>query len=196
MTDYRSSDPDEIRAEIEITRTSLGDDVDALTDKVTPSKIVQREKNKVKSALGSVTERVMGTASDAQQGAASAADGLADIPHRAVAKAEGNPLAVGLIAFGAGLLAASLFPPTEKEKRLAGSVKDAAQPLVDELGNAAKDVADNLREPTQEAAQAVKEQATEAVESVKSEATGAADDLADEAAQAKHAVQDGSAPPQ
>lgn len=39
MTD----DPDAIRAEIENTRRSLSGDVDALADKVTPSKIADRQ---------------------------------------------------------------------------------------------------------------------------------------------------------
>ena len=42
--------PDQIRAEIEKTRRELGGDVDALADKVSPSKIVDRQTDKVKHA--------------------------------------------------------------------------------------------------------------------------------------------------
>ena len=42
-----SDDPDVIRADIEATRSQLSGDVDALADKVTPSKIVHRETRKV-----------------------------------------------------------------------------------------------------------------------------------------------------
>ena len=37
-----SSDPEQIRREIERTQAALSQDVDALTDKVTPGKIVER----------------------------------------------------------------------------------------------------------------------------------------------------------
>ena len=58
------SNPDEIRADIERTRAELGQDVDALADKVTPSKIAERQTRKVRRALTSVKDRVMGVASD------------------------------------------------------------------------------------------------------------------------------------
>jgi len=43
-----SDDPEVIRANIEATRQNLSSDVDALADKVTPSKIVDRQADKVK----------------------------------------------------------------------------------------------------------------------------------------------------
>ena len=57
-----SDSPDEIRANIERTRSELGSDVDALADKVNPSKIVDRQVDRVRGAFGSVRERVMGAA--------------------------------------------------------------------------------------------------------------------------------------
>ena len=41
-----SNSADEIRSDIERTRQDLGMDVDALADKVTPSKIVDRQMGK------------------------------------------------------------------------------------------------------------------------------------------------------
>ena len=64
--------------------------------------------------------------------------GIGDVKDKVVAKAEGNPIAVGLIAFGAGLLAASLIPASEREKDMAEGVKEQAQPLVDNLTDAAQ----------------------------------------------------------
>ncbi len=46
-----SDSPDQIRADIERTRGELGSDVDALADKVSPSKIVERQVDKVRGAL-------------------------------------------------------------------------------------------------------------------------------------------------
>jgi len=171
-----SNNPDQIRADIEATRTNLGQDVDALADKVTPSKIVDRQVGKVKGAIGS-----MGATSDA-------GDSVSDVSQRAVDKAKGNPLAVGLIAFGVGWLAASLIPASEKEKEIAGTLKDAAQPLVEKVTDAAKEVGENLKEPAQQAFASVKDAATDAVDTVKSEAGSAKDDVTGEAREAKHVV--------
>ncbi|SEM86368.1 DUF3618 domain-containing protein [Cryobacterium sp. TMT1-3] len=189
MTDTDRT-PDQIRMDIERTRRELGGDVDALADKVTPSKIMQRQTDKVKSALGSVSERVMGAASETGDAVSSATDTIGDLPHQAANRAKGNPMAVGLIAFGIGWLAASLVPASDKEKELAGSLKEAAQPLLSEATDAAKQLADNLREPAQEAVAAVKDSATDAVEEVKSAAQGAAGDVKDEAQSAKDTVTD------
>ncbi|MCR2824463.1 DUF3618 domain-containing protein [Microbacterium sp. zg.Y909] len=184
-----SDSPDQIRADIERTREELGGDVDALADKVTPSKIVDRQKDKVRSAVGSVRERIMGAADDtgsAMSGAGSSAMGhVGDAKDRVVAKAEGNPLAVGLIAFGAGLLAASLIPASEREKQVASDVKDKAQPLMDEASSVAKEVGANLKEPAQEAATAVKDAASESASTVKAETQSAAADVKDQAQQGR-----------
>ena len=158
--------PEQIRANIERTRSELGSDVDALADKVTPSKIGQRQTSKMKRAVGSVTDRVMGTAEDVMDDAKGMAHDAKDMAQGAKAKAEGNPLAVGLIAFGAGLLAASLIPASEKEKELAHTAKEEAQPFIDEVTEAAKGVASHLQEPAQESMQAVKDRAKEAGQNV------------------------------
>ncbi|KTR85742.1 DUF3618 domain-containing protein [Leucobacter chromiiresistens] len=184
--------PDAIRAEIERTRRSLGADTDALVDKVTPGKIVDRQKDKVRSKFGSFKERVMGAADDASGSASDvagrASDAAHDAAHTVKAKAEGNPLAVGLIAFGVGLVAASLIPSSEKEKELSQTLREEAQPLVDEATAAAKSVASNLQDPAAEAAQAVKESATEAVDHVKSEATSASEDVQSQAGEARDRI--------
>jgi autotransporter adhesin len=194
-----SDSPEAIRADIESTRRELGLDVDALADKVTPSKIVHRQTDKVRGVFGSVRERIMGAADDAgssvhgagsslKDAGSSVAGSVTDAGHRAVAKAEGNPLAVGLIAFGAGLLAASLIPATAKEKDVAATVKDQAQPLVDEAKSVAQEVGQNIKEPAQEALSSVKETATDAVSNVKDAASGAAQTVGDRAGEARQNV--------
>lgn len=180
-----SDDPDVIRADIENTRRELSGDVDALADKVTPGKIVKRQTRKVSGAWHSVTSRVMGsdehsTHRSVGEVAGDAGDAVADAGRQAVRTAEGNPLAVGLIAFGVGWLASSLIPASEPEKRLASKAKDAAQPMLHEAAEAGKQVVDDLREPAQEAVQAVKETAQESAATVKEEASDRAADVADE----------------
>ena len=182
-----TNDPDQIRSDIEATRRNLGSDVDALADKVDPSKIAQRQADKAKDAVRSVRDRVMGVASDVHDDASSVGDNVAGAAQSAVEKAKGNPLAVGLIAFGVGWLASSLIPASTVEKKVAANVKDAAEPLVDEVKGAAKEVGENLKQPLTDAADAVKGTATDAADTVKSETTSSAGEVRDTA---KHAGQD------
>lgn len=189
-----TNDPDQIRSDIETTRTELGGDVDALADKVNPSKMAHRQTDKVKGAMRSARESIMGTASDAGDSAGSMArnvgDAVSGTADRAVQKAQGNPLAVGLIAFGAGWLAASLLPATDMEKQWGAAVKEKAQPLVDEATQMAKDMGEHMKQPGQEAMAAVTDRASEGVDSVKSEASGAADDVKDQAQRSAQTVTD------
>jgi hypothetical protein len=57
----RSDDPDQIRRDIERTQAHLTSDVDALTEKVTPSRIVARRVDRAKAAGRRLTDRVMGS---------------------------------------------------------------------------------------------------------------------------------------
>ncbi|WP_158867223.1 DUF3618 domain-containing protein [Leifsonia sp. AG29] len=187
-----SDDPDIIRAEIEETRRELSGDVDAVADKVTPSKIVDRQKRKVSGAFHSLTERVMGSDSSHRSlgdVAGDTGDAVANAGRTVVDKAEGNPLAVGLIAFGVGWLAASLVPASRKEKELASSAKEAAQPLIQEVADAGKQVAQNLKEPAQDAVQAVRDTAQDGAATVRAEASDRAGDVADEAKQSGERLQ-------
>lgn len=155
-----TNDPDQIRADIEETRRELGGDVDALADKVRPSSIAHRQGAKLKGAMGRARDTVMGTASDA-------ASTVGDMPHKAAQTARGNPIAVGLIAFGVGMLAASLMPASSKERELADSAKDLAAPAVENLKESAQTVAEDLKEPVKQAADSVKGAAQDAASHVK-----------------------------
>ncbi|PFG30246.1 DUF3618 domain-containing protein [Paramicrobacterium agarici] len=191
-----TDDPNAIRSNIEATRGELGRDVDALADKVSPSKAVHRQTDKMKGAVRRMSDKVMGTASDVgdsvSETASDITDDVSELPHRAAKKAEGNPLAVGLIAFGVGWLASSLIPASSQEKEMGSAIKESAQPLVKEAKDAAKNVAEDLKEPASEAVDNVKQSAEEAAQEVKSEASSAASDVKDDATEAKHAVQDPS----
>lgn len=184
------SDPDLIRDDIERTRRELGQDVDALADKVNPAKAAQRQTDKVRRAFSRLGERIMGSASDmadsTQNAVGHAGEAVADAPRKVARATEGNPVAAGLIAFGVGLLAASLIPASRKEQEAAEKVKEAAAPLVDKAKDVAMESADHLREPAREAVDAVKGRATEAVDTVKAEGADAASTVQ---ADAKHAAE-------
>jgi Protein of unknown function (DUF3618) len=199
-----SENPDVIRADIEATRARLGTNVDAVADKVTPSHIVQRQTDKVKEnvkdAVFGVKEKVMGVAEDTADNVhhatgsvgahvGDAGSAVAAAPAQLKTKTQGNPLAAGLIAFGAGLLVSSLIPASQKEREAADALKSAAEPLTTELTDAAKHVAEGLKEPAQEAMENVKATATDATDHLKAEGQTAVADVKDRTAEAKDNVQ-------
>jgi hypothetical protein len=199
-----SENPDAIRADIEATRARLGTNVDAVADKVTPSNIVHRQTDKVRDAVFGVNEKVMGTAEHtthttsgglhqatdtAGNALHDAGEAIADAPHQVKTKTQGNPLAAGLIAFGAGLLVSSLIPPSEKEREAADALKTAAEPVTTQLTEAAKDMAQGWKEPAQDAMENVKATATDAAQHVKDEGQTAASDVKATATDAKDHVQ-------
>jgi hypothetical protein len=98
-----------------------------------------------------------------------------------VEQTQGNPLAAGLIAFGGGLLLASLLPPTEAEQRVAGKVREQAQPLQDELVRAGQAVGEDLKSSAQDAAEQVKQRAAEATSTVGDDVRTSAGELTQEA---------------
>src|SRR6478752_7240891 len=62
-----STDPDQIRQDIERTRAELSSDVDALTDKVSPTQAAQRQAERLRGAAAGVKDRLMGGVSDARE---------------------------------------------------------------------------------------------------------------------------------
>lgn len=187
-----SNDPDEIRRQIEATRAELSNDVNALGDKVSPAEIAKRQRDKLMGTITSVKDSVMGSAgakASAGHNLSLAGNAASELPGTVATKTRGNPMAAGVIAFGVGLLASSLFPASAPEARAAAAVKDKAQPLVDEVTSTAKDIAGNLQEPAQDAVQSVKDTAHDAVSTVKDEGSSAAEDVKTQAAEAKDVVQ-------
>jgi gas vesicle protein len=195
-----TNDPDQIKADIEATRAELSRDVDALAETVRPANVVQRQKDKVTSKVFGAKDAVIGTAAEAKdslmgsasQAQSSSGDALhstgetiSSAPQMARQRAQGNPLAAGLIALGVGWLVGSLLPATRAERQAADTLKDKAAPLAQEVTDKAKEVAreaaQDLQEPAQQAVQEVKSAGSEAVETVKSEATSTASDVTDTA---------------
>jgi hypothetical protein len=115
-----------------------------------------------------------------QDKASAVGDVVSNAPAQVKERARGNPLAAGLIAFGAGLLISGLIPSSQREQQAVSTLQDKAEPLKEKATEAAKDVASNLREPAQEAAQSVKQTAAEGVESVKGEGVSAKQDMQDQ----------------
>ena len=207
-----SSDPAVIRAQIEDTRANLSYEVDALNEKVNPTRVVDRRVGKAKSTVTGLKDKVFGAAHDTTdhasgtasnvtsnvsgsvQGAASSAVGaVQSAPDTIQRQTQGNPLAAGLIAFGVGWLVSSLLPTSEKEKQLAAqaesAVKEHSQPLVDQAKNVAQEIGDNLKPAAQDAVESVKATAQDGVQTVKAEGQSAAQDVQGQAQQSRETVQ-------
>jgi uncharacterized protein YjbJ (UPF0337 family) len=230
-----STDPDQIRREIDQTQRELSADVDALTEKVSPPKIMERRVRRTREAMTNVRDKIMGNTSDAYQTAGSTASGMgqavsdrasaardtasgmassardtaSDVASSAVdtvrsapdtvrRRATGNPLAAGLVAFGAGMLLSSLLPASEPEQQVATQVKDFAteqgRPVVQQLGQAGQEAAQELKESAQERAESVKQTATDAASTVKDEAQSAASDVKGQAQESAGRVRDQAGP--
>ncbi|WP_052465823.1 DUF3618 domain-containing protein [Mobilicoccus massiliensis] len=143
-------------------------------------------------------DRVSDAASDAGDRLRGAADqarySMERAPERVRRQAQGNPLAAGLIALGAGWLLGSLLPATDRERELAVRAKETAQekgqPLVEEAKSVAQESAENLKAPLADAGESLKSSAQDSVEKVKGEAQDQAGDVKAQAQDSKNTVQD------
>lgn len=186
---------EELTSDIDATRQSLSRGIDELSDKVSPSRAIHRQKEAAVSRLGSIRDQVMGTASDAPGAvtdtATSAADSLQGAAHGAVRTAQGNPLAAGLAAFGIGLVLASLIPASRQEARIAHAAVETAK---EQGAPVLQEGAEKLKEAASQAAQDLQGSAQEAVSHVGDEAASAAgavkDDVQSASVSVKEAVAD------
>ncbi len=72
-----SSDPEVIRRQIEETRSNLSYDVDALNEKVNPTRVVDRRVGKAKSTVAGLKDRVFGSAQETRSSAGGRASNVA-----------------------------------------------------------------------------------------------------------------------
>jgi hypothetical protein len=204
-----SNDPDEIRADIERTRTVLSDDVDDLAESVKPKNVAGRQVSKVKEAASNIKDRVMGSEDDDYSGSAvgtvgdqassakdtvsekasDAREAVRQAPSRMRRKAQGNPLAAGMIAFGLGMLVSSLIPSSEKEREAVSQLQDNLEPVKEKASEVARDIGEGLKPAAQEAAESVKATAQEGAENVRQEGQSATADVKDQTQASKETVQ-------
>ena len=192
-----TNDPEQIRADIEATRSDLSRNVDALAQTVRPGNVAARQKDKVTAAVFGAKDKASSAvfgAKDAvvdtvDQVTSSAGGAISSAPQEARQGAQGNPLAAGLIALGVGWLVGSLLPATRVERQAADTLKEKAAPLVQEVSDMAKESAQNLQDPAKEAVAEVKAAGADAVETVKDESSSTASDVADTAKEGAQNVQ-------
>jgi hypothetical protein len=186
----------EVRRDIERTRGEMSETIDAIADRTSPSRVLGRQRQRfvdrfrmVRTQVMGTADQVRGTAQDAaqgtQQGVGQLADKARQLPDQAReqlrTQAQGNPLAAGIIAFGGGLLAASLIPSSRAERRVAGQVRQGAQPAIDELKDTGRELADEVKRTAEEAAGEVSRTASESAQRVADDARSAASEVREEA---------------
>ncbi|NJC69480.1 DUF3618 domain-containing protein [Planosporangium thailandense] len=205
-----AEEPDRIRDDIERTRATLARDVDRLADRTSPTRVAQRRWTAVKEKVRGVSDKVMGTSYDtthsvqdmagqagdkasylanrvsdkASDAAGEVADTVRRAPRAVASKTQGNPIAAGVIAFGVGLLAASLIPESDVERRAARQLRDNAGDLVDRvrepLMESAQQVKDEMSGTVREAVGQVKDTAMDAAQTTAQEAKSSAQDAAEQ----------------
>jgi gas vesicle protein len=169
---------EELSNQIQDTRERMASDLDTLQDRVSPSAIVERRKQAVRGGLSSVKDKVMGSGQSAGGTVSSAASSAQE-------RFEGAPLASGLVAFGTGVVLASLLPSSRVEAeaahRVVETAKEQGQPLLDDVRAAGAEVVEGVKQQSAEAAQQVKDSAQESVRTVKEEGQASAGSVKDEA---------------
>lgn len=194
-----STDPAQIRRDIENTRGELSSNVNALTSKVSPRRVAGQRADRARGALRNVKDKIMGTASQAGQTSRakasaasrqmSSAGSAARMPRE---RTEGNPLATGLIAFGVGVIVSSLLPPTRQEQQVAGQARGKAAQrsgqVKQQAREAATDVRNDLRQPAKQAAASVASTAAHGASALREQSRSAAHDVQGQAREAKENV--------
>jgi uncharacterized protein YjbJ (UPF0337 family) len=200
-----AQDTQELRQDIERIRDDLDETLDALGERVSPRRIAQRRKDAVRARVTRVRTAVMGSAQETgsaaagkarhakdtvQETAGQAADKVREAPEMIQQQTQGNPLAAGLVAFGSGMLLATLFPPTEAEQRAASAVQERVEPLKDQALEAGREMKDHLQQTAQQGAQQVKETAKGAAQEVKDQAQSSAEGVKDQAKSSTETVKE------
>lgn len=192
-------EPQQIRQTIQDTRADMGATIDEIQDRVSPQRVVAERKQRVRDRWESVRSRVMGSTPSPgnSTGSATIADvkeGVQQAPEQVRQQTEGNPLVAGALAFGAGVLAASLLPPSKAEQAAASALQERAEPLKQEAKEAASDISSTVTASAQQAKEDLAEQAKESADLVKDKAQSHSQDLAEQAkSQAQDVKQDAKA---
>jgi hypothetical protein len=168
---------DELRHNIDERRGDISRDLDAIGEKVSPRQAARRTTASARRRIHDVRDSVMGTASDSASSLSEVASGTRDqlqqMPDMARRQVEGNPIAVGVVAFGAGLVLAALIKPSAPERQLASAAQPGLERAAHELRRTGEELVGELEEPAREAVQSTSETAREAAQSV---ATGSSGD--------------------
>ena len=136
-------EPEAIRADIERTRSEMGDTVDAIGYK---ADVKSRAKDKITDTKDRITGKVSDTTPDKQQ------------VKRAASAAQENPLGLAIGGIAVGFLAGLLIPSSRVEDEKIGPMADQVKDQIKETG---QEALDRGKDVAQQAAQSAKETAQE-----------------------------------
>jgi uncharacterized protein YjbJ (UPF0337 family) len=176
-----------LKRDIETHRAAMTDTLEAIGDRVSPGRVIERRRNRMVLWARGAKDRLMGTAEDLTDRVSDKAHELGDAPHSATdslrSGTRGTPLVAGGIAFGIGVLLGSVLPASDTERRLGQQARQAIEPVQGELREMGHEMADHLREPVQDAVETVKESAQEKAQDLKASATQGAEEVQHRAGQ-------------
>jgi len=177
------TEPEDLRRDIDRRREDLGETIDAIGDRVSPGRIIERRRNRMSEGVRSLKERVMGPLSSGTSTVGDVAGSVRDhaSPEAVKQQAAGSPMVVGALAFGVGFLVAAVLPSTDTEQDAAQRAQGALEPAKEALTDAARSVAADVKDGAAEAAQDVKATATDAANTVKASAQDQAAAIKDDA---------------
>ena len=142
---------DQLKHDAETQRARMGDTLEAIGDRLSPERMVERRKAAVGQTFRNMKESVMGSpgyqepatarlraqAESARDSATSAVHNATEhvqqAPQALADQARGNPVAAGIIAFGAGVLLATLLPDVAHRTARCRGGEAAAQEAAEQL---------------------------------------------------------------
>jgi len=170
-----------LRQDIEDTRSAMSGTLEAIGDRVSPGRILERRRNRMMGWVRDAKDKVMGTADQVTNQIGEGAHHIRSAPSTAVdgmaSGTRGTPIVAGSIAFGVGVLIGSIVPPSRAEQRLGEQARAATEPLKNELQEAAHEMVDHLREPVQNAIGTVKETAQDGAQQLREAADEGANEV-------------------
>jgi len=162
------------------TSPTVGDKASAAKDAVA---------DRAYAGKDAVADKAYAAKDTVSEKASDAADAVREAPATLKRRAQGNPLAAGVIAFGLGMLVSSLIPSSEKERQAVSTLQENLEPVKQKATEVARDMGEGLKPAAQEAAESVKSTAQQGVESLKQEGQSAAQDVKYQARDSKDTVQ-------
>lgn len=170
---------DELKRDMEYRRSAIDDTVDQIQNRVTPKRVASRSRYRMRSRMSRWKDNVMGQLQEQGDGMRERTEEMTDSVREAPSAVErytrGNPMAVGVMAIGAGALLASMLPETRQERRMARKLQPQMEKAASGVGDVGRDMADDVKETAHEGLSRVQETAKSAGREVKEEAQGASE---------------------
>lgn len=199
-------DIERLRADAAAQRQAIATDLELMGDRVSPTRIAERQKAQLRERVHGVRNTVFGasdrfrpssgyvsapapTYTPSSTGSQDEGQSLTDRASTALDAAkqatpdslgqvtEGNPLAAGIVGFGVGLLAATLLPSSPDERRAANRIQGSLDEAAAQLGRTGKEAVEHIKPEAQQAVADLKDSAMESAEAVKSEAQSGAESV-------------------